>query len=81
MPLMKPLAVSALLVTSFALAADLRLAIIGTDTSHVIAFTKAFNGGPGADHVDGARVVAAYKGGSADVESSHTRRGQVRRRA
>ena len=56
-----------------ALAADLQLGIIGTDTSHVIAFTKAFNGPPGPDHVEGARVVAAFKGGSHDVESSYTR--------
>ncbi|MCW5982583.1 MAG: Gfo/Idh/MocA family oxidoreductase [Bryobacteraceae bacterium] len=56
-----------------AFAADVRLGMIGTDTSHVIAFTQAFNGPPGPDHVDGAKVVAAYKGGSPDVESSHTR--------
>ncbi len=54
-------------------AQELRLGIIGTDTSHAIAFTRAFNGPPGPDHVDGARVVAAYKGGSPDVESSRTR--------
>jgi len=54
-------------------AAELRLGIIGTDTSHVIAFTRAFNGPPGPDHVEGARVVAAYKGGSPDVEASYTR--------
>jgi len=54
-------------------AKDLRLGIIGTDTSHVIAFTKAFNGEPGPDHVEGARVVAAFKGGSPDVEASYTR--------
>ena len=64
-----------LLILAFQLsfAADLRLGIIGTDTSHVIAFTKAFNGGPGADHIEGARVVAAYKGGSPDVKASYTR--------
>lgn len=55
------------------LAQELRLGMIGTDTSHVIAFTKAFNGPPGPDHVEGARVVAAFKGGSPDVESSYTR--------
>jgi hypothetical protein len=62
-----------LLICQPVLAADLKLGMIGTDTSHVIAFTKAFNGPPGSGHVDGARVVAAYKGGSPDVESSHTR--------
>lgn len=52
---------------------EIRLGIIGTDTSHAIAFTRAFNGPPGSEHVAGARVVAAYKGGSPDVESSYTR--------
>ncbi len=54
-------------------AADLRLGIVGTDTSHVIAFTEALNNPASADHVAGARVVAAYKGGSPDVDSSRTR--------
>lgn len=63
----------AVLVVSAVSGQDLRLGIAGTDTSHAIVFTKAFNGPPGPDHVDGARVVAAYKGGSPDVESSRTR--------
>jgi hypothetical protein len=54
-------------------AADLRLGIIGTDTSHVSAFTKNFNDPATPEHVAGARVVVAYKGGSPDVESSRTR--------
>jgi predicted dehydrogenase len=51
------------------LATDLRLGIIGTDTSHAGAFATLLNGGK----VPGAKIVAAYKGGSADVESSRTR--------
>ncbi|MCL4401491.1 MAG: Gfo/Idh/MocA family oxidoreductase [Acidobacteria bacterium] len=62
-----------LLLASCAAGADLRLGIIGTDTSHVIAFTKLLNDQASPDHVPGARVVAAYKGGSKDVESSYTR--------
>ncbi|HXS95199.1 MAG TPA: Gfo/Idh/MocA family oxidoreductase [Candidatus Limnocylindrales bacterium] len=55
-------------------AADIRIGIIGTDTSHVPAFTAMLNSAPGAkDHVSGARVVAAYKGGSKDIESSISR--------
>jgi predicted dehydrogenase len=54
-------------------AADLRVGIIGTDTSHVPAFTKPLNDPKAKDHVPGARVVAAFKGGSADIESSRTR--------
>jgi hypothetical protein len=53
--------------------ADVRLGIIGTDTSHVIAFTQILNDPMSPDYVPGARVVAAYKGGSPDVESSYKR--------
>jgi hypothetical protein len=52
------------------MAADLRLGIIGTDTSHAKAFTAALNDRNSPDHIPGARVVAAYKGGSPDVEES-----------
>lgn len=51
----------------------LRLGIIGTDTSHVIAFTKILNDDASPDHVPGARVVAAFKGGSKDLKDSSTR--------
>lgn len=54
-------------------AADLRLGIVGTDTSHVPAFTKLFNDAEAPGHLAGARVVAAYPGGSDDLESSKTR--------
>jgi hypothetical protein len=73
MPYVKPL----LLLMAAALSArsaDFRLGIVGTDTSHVPAFTKLLNGDPAApDHVPGARVVAAYKGGSKDIEDSFKR--------
>jgi hypothetical protein len=55
------------------MAADLRLGIIGADTSHATAFTKMLNDSTSPDHVPGARVVAAYKGGSPDIEASRTR--------
>ena len=58
---------------STAAGADLRIGIIGLDTSHVTAFTKLLNDPSGPDHVPGARVVAAYKGGSPDIESSAKR--------
>ncbi len=52
-------------------AADLRVGVIGTDTSHVPAFAKLLNGDPNApDHIAGARLVAAYKGGSKDIADS-----------
>ena len=52
---------------------EIRVGIIGTDTSHVTAFTKLLNDKSDPNHVPGARVVAAFKGGSPDVESSRTR--------
>jgi hypothetical protein len=55
---------------SLALGADLRLGIIGTDTSHATAFTRVLNDANAPNHVPGARVVAAYKGGSPDLEES-----------
>jgi predicted dehydrogenase len=51
----------------------IRVGLIGLDTSHVIAFTKVLNDPSSPDHVPGMRVVAAFKGGSPDVESSRTR--------
>ena len=53
--------------------APLRLGIIGLDTSHVIAFTKTFNDPTAPNHVPGGKVVAAFKGGSPDIESSASR--------
>jgi hypothetical protein len=53
-----------------ALGADLRLGIIGTDTSHATAFTTVLNDANAPNHVAGARVVVAYKGGSPDLEES-----------
>ena len=54
-------------------AEDLRLGIIGTDTSHATAFTKVLNDVTAPDHIGGARVVAAFKGGSPDVAESAKR--------
>jgi len=54
--------------------AELRIGMIGLDTSHVIAFTQRFNSSPDdPNHVPGGKVVAAYKGGSDDIESSYSR--------
>jgi hypothetical protein len=56
-----------------AFAADLRVGIVGTDTSHVPAFTKLLNDTGAPDRIEGARVVAAYKGGSKDLDGSWSR--------
>lgn len=53
--------------------APLRIGLIGLDTSHVVQFTSLLNDPGHPDHVAGARVVAAFKGGSPDVEASATR--------
>jgi predicted dehydrogenase len=53
-----------------ALGADLRIGIIGCDTSHVVAFTETLNNPEAKGHVPGGKIVAAYKGGSPDIPSS-----------
>lgn len=55
------------------LAADLRLGIIGTDTSHSVEFTRILNDSSLPEHVSGARVVAAFRGGSPDIAASRDR--------
>jgi predicted dehydrogenase len=50
-----------------ALAVELRVGIIGLDTSHVVAFTKLLNDANAPGHIPGARVVAAFKSGSEDM--------------
>lgn len=47
-----------------------RIGIIGLDTSHSTAFTKALNSTNPDPVYDGYRVVAAYPHGSKDIESS-----------
>jgi predicted dehydrogenase len=63
----------ALAMASTLRAGELRIGIIGLDTSHVTAFTKLINDTKSKDHVPGGKVVVAFKGGSADIESSITR--------
>ena len=53
--------------------AEIRIGLIGLDTSHATAFTEILNNPQAKDHVGGARVVAAFKGGSPDIESSWSR--------
>ena len=53
--------------------ADLRIGIIGCDTSHVPAFTEILNNPAAKGHISGGKVVAAFKGGSPDIPSSISR--------
>ena len=54
-------------------AAELRIGIIGCDTSHAVAFTESINNPTAKGHVPGGKVVAAFKGGSQDIPSSWNR--------
>jgi len=51
----------------------LRIGLIGLDTSHAVAFTKALNSPDSPEYALGARVVAAFKGGSPDIPASRDR--------
>jgi len=67
------LALVGLLAAGICSAGELRIGIIGLDTSHVVAFTKALNDPSDPAHIPGGRIVAAFKGGSMDVPSSRDR--------
>lgn len=56
--------------------ADLRLGIIGLDTSHVTAFTELLHNEDHEYHVPGAKIVVAYPGGSPDFPRSYDRVGR-----
>ncbi len=61
------------LLPLLARAEDIKIGIISTDTSHCTAFTEIINNPAVPGHVPGAKVVAAIKGGSADIQSSISR--------
>lgn len=52
---------------------DTKVGVIGLDTSHSIAFTKALNDPDVAPDLAGFPVVAAYPKGSLKIESSYSR--------
>jgi hypothetical protein len=52
---------------------ELRVGIIGLDTSHAVAFTNVLNDPAAALEVAHCKVVAAYPQGSLDIESSVSR--------
>ena len=66
---------TALLLTALLAAEplDIRVGIIGLDTSHAVAFTKLLNDPDAPPELARCRVVAAYPKGSADIESSVSR--------
>src|SRR5262249_52493194 len=67
--------VVSLAIVSVSLGDDklIRVGVIGLDTSHVTAFTGVLNNPKASGRLAGVRVVAAFPGGSPDVESSRTR--------
>ncbi len=60
-------------IASVAVAENLRIGLIGLDTSHVIAFTKIINDPKATGPLAKAKVVAAFRGGSRDIPSSADR--------
>ncbi len=53
--------------------AELRIGVVGCDTSHVPAFAAIFNDPKTEGFVPGGKVVAAFKGGSPDFPQSASR--------
>ena len=58
---------------TLATAKEVRIGLIGLDTSHVVAFTKIINDPKATGPLANAKVVAAFRGGSLDVPSSANR--------
>lgn len=52
---------------------EIKIGLIGLDTSHVITFAQLFNDASNPKRVLGARIVAGYPGGSPDFEPSFSR--------
>ena len=49
---------------------EIKFGLIGLDTSHVVIFSEEFNNAEAENPIEGANVVAAWPGGSPDIESS-----------
>ena len=58
---------------SITLAKEIRIGLIGLDTSHVVAFTKILNDPKATGPLAHAKVTAAFRGGSLDIPSSANR--------
>jgi hypothetical protein len=71
--ILRALCIAMALLSLTAPAADLKLGMIGLDTSHVVEFTRRLNDPNDKEFIPGARVVVAFKGGSRDIPSSWNR--------
>jgi len=67
------LALFMMATTSSLVAADVRIGIIGLDTSHAVEFTQRLNDPASTSFVPGGRVVAALPAASADLAASRDR--------
>ena len=70
---MKRLLLLTVVLGALPLSAQIRVGMIGLDTSHVVAFTRILNNPADPNHVPGAKIVAAYRGGSPDMPASRDR--------
>ena len=52
---------------------EIRLGLIGLDTSHVEGFARTFNDSGNPHRIPGARIIAGYPGGSPDFPKSASR--------
>jgi hypothetical protein len=52
---------------------ELKIGLIGLDTSHAPAFAKLLNDTSAPHHVEGGRIVTAFAGGSPDFGLSRDR--------
>lgn len=67
------MAFAAMLFPRLLMAENLRIGIIGLDSSHSEQFTLRLNDPANPSHIPGARVVAAFTGGSPDLPESASR--------
>jgi len=52
---------------------NIKIGIIGFDTSHVVAFTKLLNDEKDPFHIKGGKIIAGYPSFSPDLEASYSR--------
>jgi predicted dehydrogenase len=52
---------------------EMKIGMVGLDTSHCVAFTKILNDQDNAYHIPGAEIVAAFAGGSQQFSHSRDR--------
>lgn len=70
---LRSLPLACALIASCLPAADLRLGMIGTDTGHVVEFTKVLHDPKAPAPLAGVRIVGAVPSSSRDIESSWTK--------